>query len=297
MADWTDAFGAVTGGLAGIANIGIGIANVNEQRKIAAENRALQREFAQNSIQWRVADAKKAGIHPLYSLGANTPTYTPQSMDSFGYSQISQGVRDISNSVSAYNVAKNQRLQNELLESQIQAQQLSNKALKDSLKDSLKSQHSRHMEQIAPAIADVPTKKNSKNSLPYGRSEVKSESSYQKVPSDNPYGKVTLIPDKDAMDWYSEGLLNQFQWHMRNSNPFRNPWTENDIAKYSRELAKAGVPLDEIDILQSWTPAYGWTMEAVPKKLSKDESFLKRKVREFKGAIDSIRVLVPKSPF
>lgn len=38
-----------------------------------------QRAFAQNGIRWRVDDAKKAGIHPLYALGANTPTYTPTS--------------------------------------------------------------------------------------------------------------------------------------------------------------------------------------------------------------------------
>lgn len=40
-----------------------------------AKNEALQREFAQNSVQWRVADAKKAGIHPLYAMGA--PTMSP----------------------------------------------------------------------------------------------------------------------------------------------------------------------------------------------------------------------------
>jgi len=32
---------------------------------------AANRKMAQNQIQWRVADAKKAGIHPLAALGAN----------------------------------------------------------------------------------------------------------------------------------------------------------------------------------------------------------------------------------
>ncbi len=35
-----------------------------------------------NGIQWRVEDAKKAGLHPLYALGANTASYTPVSQDS-----------------------------------------------------------------------------------------------------------------------------------------------------------------------------------------------------------------------
>lgn len=40
-------------------------------------NAALQREFAQNGIRWRVADAKAAGIHPLYALGGGGPTFSP----------------------------------------------------------------------------------------------------------------------------------------------------------------------------------------------------------------------------
>lgn len=50
----------------------LGRESQEEQR---AKNEALQREFAQNSVQWRVADAKKAGIHPLYAMGA--PTMSP----------------------------------------------------------------------------------------------------------------------------------------------------------------------------------------------------------------------------
>lgn len=42
-----------------------------------AWNEANQRDFAQNSIQWKVEDAKKAGIHPLYALGANTTSFSP----------------------------------------------------------------------------------------------------------------------------------------------------------------------------------------------------------------------------
>ncbi len=37
----------------------------------------MQKEFAQNSIRWRVADAKAAGIHPLYALGASSASFSP----------------------------------------------------------------------------------------------------------------------------------------------------------------------------------------------------------------------------
>lgn len=37
----------------------------------------MQTKFAKNGIQWRVEDAKKAGIHPLAALGASTSAYSP----------------------------------------------------------------------------------------------------------------------------------------------------------------------------------------------------------------------------
>lgn len=45
--------------------------------EIARRNEALQREFAQNGIRWRVEDAKAAGLHPLAALGAQTSSFSP----------------------------------------------------------------------------------------------------------------------------------------------------------------------------------------------------------------------------
>lgn len=56
------------------------------QERIWSEQRADQLDSLQQGIRWRVNDAQKAGIHPLYALGASIPTYSPQSM-SFGGSQ------------------------------------------------------------------------------------------------------------------------------------------------------------------------------------------------------------------
>lgn len=44
-------------------------------------NRKAQYDFAQRGIQWKVADAKKAGIHPLYALGATGAMYSPVHSD------------------------------------------------------------------------------------------------------------------------------------------------------------------------------------------------------------------------
>jgi len=49
------------------------------QEALAAQNMAMQREFAQSGIQWRVEDAKKAGIHPIYALGSGGASFSPVS--------------------------------------------------------------------------------------------------------------------------------------------------------------------------------------------------------------------------
>lgn len=46
-------------------------------REDQERDRALQKEFAQNGIKWRMEDAERAGVHPLYALGASGATYSP----------------------------------------------------------------------------------------------------------------------------------------------------------------------------------------------------------------------------
>lgn len=45
-----------------------------------ADDRAMQKEAAQNQVQWRVADAAKAGIHPLAALGMSPVSMSPVSV-------------------------------------------------------------------------------------------------------------------------------------------------------------------------------------------------------------------------
>lgn len=49
----------------------------NRPDEVRAQNTADQERFAKNAIQWRVADAKAAGLHPLFGLQGNNATFTP----------------------------------------------------------------------------------------------------------------------------------------------------------------------------------------------------------------------------
>lgn len=53
----------------------------NAMMQNAALDRALQKEFAQNSIQWKMLDAKRAGVHPLAALGNVATAYSPVSLN------------------------------------------------------------------------------------------------------------------------------------------------------------------------------------------------------------------------
>lgn len=84
------AAGSIAGGL--ISNL----FNKGQQQK--AEN--FQRELAQHGISWRVADAKAAGIHPLFALGAQIPMANPMVLgDSLGQS-IAQAGQYVGNAMS-----------------------------------------------------------------------------------------------------------------------------------------------------------------------------------------------------
>lgn len=91
--------GGIVGGLLGgpvgaIAGASIGNAYdsskaTDKQNALAQsqydQNVALQKEFAQNSMQWRVDDAKKAGLHPMAALGIQGSSFTP--LQTIGYAQ------------------------------------------------------------------------------------------------------------------------------------------------------------------------------------------------------------------
>ena len=121
-----DIIGAI-GSLAG------GLISSKASEKQQAQNIAMQREFAQNGVRWKVADAKAAGVHPLFALGASTHSFTPQSVgDSMGdavaqagqnigraaQSAMTAGEREKAAALDALTLEK-AGLENELLRTQI----------------------------------------------------------------------------------------------------------------------------------------------------------------------------------
>lgn len=59
--------------LGSLISAGLGLFNANKQEK-------LQKQFAQNSISWKAADAERAGISKVFAMGAPTHSYSPVSV-------------------------------------------------------------------------------------------------------------------------------------------------------------------------------------------------------------------------
>lgn len=73
--------------------------DANEEAISRAE--AFQREFAQHGVRWRVEDAKAAGVHPVYALGAQLPAASPIAFaDSMGPA-ISEAGQNIASGIAA----------------------------------------------------------------------------------------------------------------------------------------------------------------------------------------------------
>lgn len=84
-----------------IGNLVGGLFGRSSAKKQASQQAALQREFAQNGIRWKVEDAKAAGIHPLYALGAQTNSYQPIAIDDPMGNALSNMGQDVSRAIQA----------------------------------------------------------------------------------------------------------------------------------------------------------------------------------------------------
>lgn len=89
-------------GIGAVTDLAGGLVDQYFNQKAADKSYKFQKKVLQNQVQWRVADAVKAGLHPLAALGVN-PASGPSSMigSSLG-SSISNMGQNISRAAEAY---------------------------------------------------------------------------------------------------------------------------------------------------------------------------------------------------
>lgn len=145
--------GSIVGGL-------LGNASRSSPTDHFADNAALQKEFAQNGIRWKVADAKAAGLHPLAALGAQTASFTPGYVGDTGsandYSFLADAGQQIGRAIDAKATAE-ERARNRVYQEKANELTLENMQLQnDSIKMDMVRQLARDAERAVNTQQQVP---------------------------------------------------------------------------------------------------------------------------------------------
>lgn len=96
MGFFSGGFGGIASGVLGALG---GALDASHDRDLARMNQNWQREVYQNQIQWKAADARKAGLHPLAALGggaysASNVASSPGSSYASSLGKLGQSIGD-----------------------------------------------------------------------------------------------------------------------------------------------------------------------------------------------------------
>lgn len=124
--------------------------NRDTQMQIANQNIAMQREFAQNGIRWRVQDAIQAGLHPLIGAGSQPTNFSPVSVGGDMGGGMSAAGQDIGRAVKAGMTALER--EDEDVEKARKLQLEKGSLENDLLRTELRSKSRREASQLGPPM-------------------------------------------------------------------------------------------------------------------------------------------------
>jgi len=134
-------------------------ANLDFAREQNAQNIALQKEFAQSGIQWKVSDAEKAGIHPLFALGANTTSFSPTAIGGTAqgtdYGFIGEAGQNIGRAIDATRSTPASALALQATKTQIEGLQLDNELKRTQLASAIALANQTGAHPALPSFGDI----------------------------------------------------------------------------------------------------------------------------------------------
>lgn len=255
-------------------DIGGKLFDAKENRSNLASQLNLSRDSMQHGIRWRVNDAKRAGIHPLYALGAQGPSFSPISV---GSSTLGQGVADSLNELGqdisrATNtqLTGEQRQQQVLGKLQVERAELEN----DLLRSQIAKINSAQLNPPAPTpngvfeggIADsaveiVPRQQTATPPFnPAQEAGVSPSHSFLR----NPDMSVSTVRSMDAKERLEEDLFGSVQYALRN-NILPMLTGRSDNVPDASLLPKGAIGWKFNRWMNSWEPVYRSDTSHVPK--------------------------------
>jgi len=244
-----DAIGGIVGGLLG---------------KSAADNQSgIQLSSLKSGIQWRVADAQKAGIHPLYALGAQIPTYQPVTQPDYAAMGSTLG-QNIDNEISKHYSASGKAAA-VMTSLQVERGQLENELLRQQIRN-LKAPG---MPPTLPSPSDVsviPGQGDAREAVRLTPNEIVAAAGgdpsraagaiadSQLVRS--PSGGYAIVPSKDVKNSVEDMMVPEGLWSLRNIHilssprnkpplewlpPYANTWKWNPLVQEWRPGRKGTI--------------------------------------------------------
>lgn len=247
---WGSAIGGAIGGALGLIGSSQSQANAAKLNQLNYEH---QKEFAQNGIRWRVADAKAAGLHPLAALGAQGASYSPSAVigDSPDFSFLKDMGQGIDRAMDA-KATRRERVEREeksnaLFNEELKGKQLQNQETEtriQQMKWDMAMDAARNAERSVRTQQQVPPMPSlaPDGSLMPGQSNATSPGGIESKPAEivinepgrpgQERGSVTelgftrtndggYVPvmSNDAKNRLDDDIIGSTLWHLRNSVP------------------------------------------------------------------------------
>lgn len=217
-------------------------------------NRAAQEEFAKKGIRWRVADARAAGIHPLYALGAQTTSFSPVSVGLSTDTSLGSGVASAGQDISrAINATRTGPERDAAFAKTIQDLQLTNMGLQN---EQLAAQIAKLKASINPPMPTLETAATP--AAPIGE---------EKKPEDRPqlmYRGRKILTDPGTSNvssktdrWGDEGVIPQIvqaavAWEDAKQNMPNLQRTEDGLNRMTKLIERIVGPAYAAGIVRRW---------------------------------------------
>ena len=182
-------FEGLAGGLASAAASLYGGSKARKaQKKANAANLAMQLDMAKNAIRYKVQDAKNAGVHPLFALGASTQSFTPSQQPVTDGSQYSQAGQAIQGALDSYASRKERDKALALERSQMTLEMM--KSLADARKTSAEADY-----WLSQAAASDDMRSQARNNI---TQDTKAQSEYDTGVGGVPLGKYQQVKQLES---------------------------------------------------------------------------------------------------
>jgi hypothetical protein len=198
-----------------------GIFGSKSKKKAANMEYARQKDFARNAIQWKVNDAKAAGIHPLYALGTSTTQYAPQQVGGTDYGIAAAG-QELGRSINAVTGVggRDQAFKRATQQLSLQRMELENQLLSSRIATANQTMHPPAPQgetfvipgQPGSGLVDERPMRKEK-ALKGGYQEPAPITDYGFTKTHDGYG---IVQSHDAKDRLEEDFVGSFGWNMRN---------------------------------------------------------------------------------